>query len=49
LELAKLSVTNVLMQLPQATEIEERYLPFWQGVKKRCGNWFRIFNTPAPK
>ena len=48
LELETLSVANVLKQLPQATQIEERYLTFFEGIKKKFGNWFRIFNKQAP-
>jgi len=49
LELETLSLAHVLQKLPKATQIEEHYLPFFEGIKKRFGNWFRIFNTPAPK
>lgn len=49
LELETLSVAEVLKTLPRSTEIEEHYLPFFEGMKKHLGNWFRIFNPPAPK
>jgi predicted metal-dependent phosphoesterase TrpH len=44
LELESLSLANVLRQLPQATQIEEHYLSFLEGLKKNMSNWFRVFN-----
>jgi predicted metal-dependent phosphoesterase TrpH len=49
LELETLSLSNVLRQLVKATQVEEHYLSFFEGVKKHLGNWLRVFNAPAPR
>jgi len=46
-DLPELSLAALLAAIPRGGEMEGRYLPFSESMKKHFGNWFRIFN-PSP-